>query len=136
MKTAIEPRPHYPSLDISLSSAENLTSAFERVLESLASSPFLAATKIHSLDLLVGGTDETYMAPVYAHHRWGPKDVQFGRYYTNIIDADAGVMDLSRMHDTTADPHEVSSRASCSAPLPHHELPCASRSALLPPCLS
>ena len=68
------------------------------------------ASTIHSLDLLVGGTDETYMAPVYAHHAYVPADgaVLIGRYFTNIIDAEGGQMDLARMHETTASASEAS----------------------------
>lgn len=66
------------------------------------------ASKIHTLDLLVGGTDETYVSQVYAHHSYRPEDIRFGHYFTNIIDADTGVMDLSQMHQTTIDPSTAS----------------------------
>ena len=67
------------------------------------------ASRYHTVDLLVGGTDETYMSQIYAHHVYRPsKDFAFGEWFTNIIDAEKGTMDLSRMHDTTSVPDEAS----------------------------
>lgn len=68
------------------------------------------ATTIHSIDLLVGGTDETYMAPVYAHHMYRPSEgaIRTGSYFANIIDAESNQIDLSRMHETTTIASEAS----------------------------